>query len=92
MMLNLLLVFSFALAAPADYQVCEKDTDCVPNSSCHPTMAINKKYRKEDKGVMCTMDCRTILDCGRGEIKCEKNKCVVKDITKLNLFVVFKLA
>ena len=57
---------------------CETVKDCVAESDCHPTRAINKKFRKTSKGVMCTMDCRTLLDCGRGEIKCEEKKCVVR--------------
>ena len=78
-MIKILFFINLAFAAPADYQSCEKTEDCVPNSSCHPTKAINKKYRKDDKGVMCTMVCLTVLDCGRGEIKCEDKKCIVID-------------
>ena len=70
--------FADSSAKPSDYYSCKSAEDCAPNRSCHPDEAINKKYASTE-AVMCTMDCRTILDCGRGEIKCENSKCVVVD-------------
>lgn len=77
MFFSFLFVFSLAFAEPADLQSCENTEDCVPETECHPTRAINVKYRKGVESMFCTMDCRTILDCGRGEIKCLEGKCTV---------------
>jgi len=60
-----------------DIDYCNSDEDCVPKECCHPTQCINKIYKQSCDGIFCTMECRTILDCGYGKCSCINNKCVV---------------
>lgn len=63
----------------SEEEYCEKDSDCAPDQLCHATKAINKKYApKLGGGTACTLDCVTILDCGRGKPICRFNKCVIQ--------------
>lgn len=58
---------------------CEKDEDCVPERLCHPADVVNKKYiLPQENETGCTMDCRTILDCGRAKPVCRFNQCIIQ--------------
>ncbi|MCS7123601.1 MAG: hypothetical protein RMJ17_03460 [Candidatus Aenigmarchaeota archaeon] len=55
---------------------CEKNEECVPKDCCHSTECVNIKYKPNCEGIFCTMECRTILDCGMGYCGCVNNRCV----------------
>ena len=55
---------------------CLSDEDCVPAQCCHPTDCVNKAYRPNCKGIICTMECRPgTMDCGQGYCACVENEC-----------------
>ena len=60
-----------------DDDYCEKDSDCVPDSCCHPQRLINKKFAPDCKEVACTLSCSGPLDCREWKSSCNKNKCAV---------------
>ena len=65
----------------SDEEYCEVDADCVPDRLCHATKVINKNYlSQQGNGAACTLDCVTILDCGRGKPVCKFNKCTIQRI------------
>ena len=62
---------------------CDSDSDCVPNSHCHPTWVVNNKYFDQNQGGACTADCVTILDCGYAQPVCTKNMCTIKMVGRI---------
>ena len=60
----------------SENKLCQKDNDCVPNTCCHATDAVNQQNAPKCTGMLCTMECvPETLDCVQGEIKCVKNEC-----------------
>jgi len=60
---------------------CEKDEDCVPDRLCHPTKVVNKEYAlPQENETGCTLDCKTILDCGRAKPVCRFNQCAIRRV------------
>ena len=59
-----------------DKYSCNLDEDCVPASCCHPDSCVNKDYKPECEGFMCTMECEPgTLDCQQGSCQCINNQC-----------------
>lgn len=57
---------------------CQQDSDCVPAACCHVENAVNKEFKPNCDGVLCSMECApNTLDCGQGKIKCIENQCQV---------------
>jgi hypothetical protein len=56
---------------------CEKDSDCVPVTCCHPDSCIIKQNAPNCDNSICTMVCSGPLDCGAGSCGCINNKCQV---------------
>lgn len=61
-----------------DHKACEVNDDCVPATCCHATEVINKKFAPNCDGMMCTMSCETVLDCGQGEPVCKDGICEIE--------------
>ena len=58
---------------------CKMDEDCVPAQCCHPTSCINKDYKPDCSGIVCTMECApNTMDCGQGKCVCVDNTCQVE--------------
>ncbi|HIP49910.1 MAG TPA: hypothetical protein EYG99_00490 [Candidatus Pacebacteria bacterium] len=57
---------------------CISDEDCVPATCCHATETVNKDSAPNCDGMMCTMSCETILDCGRGKPICNNGVCEIE--------------
>jgi hypothetical protein len=67
----------------ADY--CTQDSDCIKASCCHASSCTNVKNAPDCKGLYCTQECSSILDCGQSNCACINNKCNVdktKNLTK----------
>lgn len=64
------------IKAKEDIYYCSSNKDCVPKDCCHSSECVNIKYKPNCKGIVCTMECRTILDCGMGYCACVNNKCI----------------
>jgi len=56
---------------------CTVDEDCVPATCCHATEVVNKEFAPDCEGMMCTMSCETVLDCGQGEPVCNDRICEI---------------
>jgi hypothetical protein len=57
---------------------CKTNTDCVPDSCCHPKGCIAIENKPDCQGVFCTMSCEPdTLDCGQGSCNCINGKCGV---------------
>jgi hypothetical protein len=54
---------------------CVNDADCVPAACCHPSECIAREKAPSCEGIMCTMACQSILDCGNGYCGCVQGKC-----------------
>ncbi|MAG38895.1 hypothetical protein CMO90_02295 [Candidatus Woesearchaeota archaeon] len=55
---------------------CDSDDDCVQASCCHADSCVNKDFKPECTGILCSMDCKPgTMDCGQGRCGCESNKC-----------------
>jgi len=58
---------------------CQTDLDCAPAQCCHPTSCINKDYKPDCSGIVCTMECAPdTMDCGQGKCVCVDNACQVE--------------
>lgn len=68
-------VYTKNLKVKEDVYYCSSNMDCVPKDCCHSSECVNIKYKPNCKGIFCTMECRTILDCGMGYCSCINNKC-----------------
>ncbi len=67
----------------SEKEYCEKDSDCAPERLCHATKVVNKKYVLPlENETGCTLDCETILDCGRAKPVCRYNKCVIQRVIR----------
>jgi hypothetical protein len=54
---------------------CKKDSDCVKETCCHPTMCVSKDKAPSCKEAVCTLDCKYgTMDCGGGCV-CKDGKC-----------------
>lgn len=57
-------------------KACQSDSDCVAEQCCHPTSCINKEYKPDCSGIVCTEICEIgTIDCGQGSCKCINNQC-----------------
>jgi len=56
---------------------CYSDSDCVPDSCCHASAVVNKKYAPDCTGVACTQECSGPMDCGMGKPACVNNACTI---------------
>lgn len=56
---------------------CFVDDDCVSAQCCHPTDVVNKIYRPDCSGIVCTAVCEGPIDCGKGKLACVNEKCVI---------------
>ncbi len=57
---------------------CNKDSNCIPATCCHPSSCVNINYRPDCEGLMCSMECAPeTMDCGQGHCECAGNKCAV---------------
>ncbi|XLQ20120.1 MAG: hypothetical protein ACKUBY_06090 [Candidatus Moraniibacteriota bacterium] len=65
-------------AISEDEKICEVDSDCVPAQCCHATDVINKEFAPNCEGMMCTMSCETVLDCGGGQPVCSNGMCTIE--------------
>jgi hypothetical protein len=61
---------------------CNKDSDCVPEQCCHPTSCVNKDFKPNCEGILCSMICEGPIDCGAGRCACVDNKCKVEKLKK----------
>ena len=72
-----LLVLSALFLVSCSGNECQQDFDCTKAQCCHATDAISKANAPDCKGIICTAECQpNTLDCGQGEILCQKGKCV----------------
>jgi hypothetical protein len=60
-----------------DKKYCLIDSDCVPASCCHANELVNKEYAPNCEGVVCSLECSGLLDCGEGKISCINNQCEI---------------
>ncbi|MBM3232743.1 hypothetical protein FJZ18_01085 [Candidatus Pacearchaeota archaeon] len=75
----LLAVFLSSNKSAPTLDSCEKDSDCVPSSCCHPASCVLKNQAPECKGVICSQECKPgTLDCGQASCSCQNKRCVVK--------------
>jgi len=61
----------------ADVKECNSDDQCVPNNCCHANSCVSANKKPVCKGVFCTQECSSILDCGNAKCGCVNNKCNV---------------
>lgn len=54
---------------------CLENDDCVPATCCHPSECVASEKAPSCEGIMCTMVCQSILDCGQGYCACKQGKC-----------------
>ena len=76
-LLGLLVGLLLVGCVPVEKQ-CAVDLDCIQATCCHPSEAVNKDYKPNCGGVLCTAVCEPgTLDCGQGEIKCVSGGCKI---------------
>ena len=55
---------------------CVSDSDCVPETCCHPSACVSIKNSPDCSDLFCTMECAPgTLDCGQGSCLCIDGKC-----------------
>lgn len=68
--------YGSVLEKPPYQNYCEVKEDCGASSCCHPNSTINKYFAPDcGTGIICTHDCKSILDCKRWQPTCENNIC-----------------
>jgi hypothetical protein len=56
---------------------CNNESKCVPASCCHAQSCINVEKAPICNKMVCSQECSSILDCGKGTCGCVNNKCQV---------------
>ncbi|MEN7981948.1 MAG: hypothetical protein ABFQ65_00690 [Nanoarchaeota archaeon] len=72
-----LIIIYFFIPKSPEIQECQIDSDCVPVSCCHPDSCVAKEQKPNCEGVLCSMSCESLLDCGAGSCGCKENKCII---------------
>ena len=58
---------------------CKSDEDCVAATCCHPKACVNRGFKPDCEGIMCSMECAPgTMDCGQGRCACVNNKCTAE--------------
>ena len=76
-----ILLLSFLLGGCAGIPIekqCTQNTDCIQAQCCHATDVVNKEYRPDCTGVLCSAECAPgTTDCGAARPKCIENECTL---------------
>jgi len=73
----ILITIIYLFPKSVNEKSCSIESDCVPDSCCHAESCVAKEYAPNCDGIICSMVCSTILDCGQARCGCIKGQCEV---------------